>query len=218
MIPAAVLKEFLHVSRTLNMFVVSAITLFASTGLVAHRVMAADKTPPPPTMPVPADYREWIYLTSGLDMTYAAPGAVGLTAEHHSVFDNVFVNPESYRAFVKTGLWPDNTTFVLENRIGESDVSINKAGKTQGQAITGLEIHTKLHGEWAFYVRGNDGNERLIPRPASCYTCHEEHAAVDTTFVQFYPTLLPIAKQKNVLSPAYTAESSAKAGAGSATK
>ena len=163
-------------------------------------------------MAVPADYREWIYLTSGLDMTYNAPGAVGLTAEHHSVFDNVFVNPESYRTFVKTGTWPDNTTFVLENRIGEGDVSINKAGKTQGADVTGLEIHAKIHGEWAFYVRANDGGERLIPKPASCYSCHEEHAAVDTTFVQFYPTLLPLAKNKGVLSAPYTAETAAKAG------
>lgn len=133
------------------------------------------------SIPVPANYREWIFLTSGLDMTYAAPGAVGLTAEHHSVFDNVFVNPEAYRTFLKAGTWPDGTTFVLENREGQSDVSINKAGKTQGQEVSGLEIHQKVHGEWAFYVRAEGGRERLIPKPASCYTCHEQHAAVDTT-------------------------------------
>ena len=164
----------------------------------------------PATMPVPADYREWIFLTSGLDMTYNAPGAVGLTAEHHSVFDNVFVNPDAYRTFRKTGTWPDDTTFVLENRIGEGDVSINKAGKTQGLEVTGLEIHRKLHGEWAFYVRAKDGGERLIAKPASCYTCHEQHAAVDTTFVQFYPTLLPVAKEKHTLSDAYLHEPETK--------
>ena len=170
-----------------------------------YRVHAAqaEKQAPPATMPTPANYREWIFLTSGLDMTYDAPGAVGLTAEHHSVFDNVFVNPEAYRTFVKTGTWPDGTTFVLENRIGEGAVSINKGGRTQGADITGVELHAKLHGEWAFYVRGKDGNERLIPKPASCYTCHEEHAAVDTTFVQFYPTLLPLATEKKVLSAKY---------------
>lgn len=188
---------------------VAIVLFFASLGLakLADRpVEAAQAVKPdtaPATMPIPADYREWIFLTSGLDMTYTQPGAVGLTAEHHSVFDNVFVNPAAYRTFVKTGVWPDNTTFVLENRAGEGDISINKAGKTQGQEITGLEIHAKLHGEWAFYVRSKDGGERLIPKPASCYTCHEEHAAVDTTFVQFYPTLLPLAREKHLLSEAY---------------
>ena len=29
-----------------------------------------------------------------------------------------------------------------------------------------------------------------------CYSCHEQHGAVDTTFVQFYPTLIDAAKQK----------------------
>jgi hypothetical protein len=187
------------------------VSTFAIALVATHTVKAADKTPPPATIPVPADYREWIYLTSGLDMTYTQPGAVGLTAEHKSVFDNVFVNPDAYKTFKATGTWPDKTTFVLENRTGESDVSINKVGKTQSADITGLEIHAKINNEWAFYVRNKDGSEHLMPKTASCYTCHEDHAAVDTTFTQFYPTLLPIAKAKNVLSPKYVAEEAAKA-------
>ena len=72
------------------------------------------------------------------------------------------------------------------------------------------ELHRKLHGEWAFYVRAEDGGEKLVPRPASCYTCHEQHAAVDTTFVQFYPTLLPVASEKHTLSAAYLRDSATK--------
>ncbi|MDQ1388830.1 MAG: hypothetical protein QOF56_2284 [Acidobacteriaceae bacterium] len=49
----------------------------------------------------------------------------------------------------------------------------------------------------------------MIPTTAGCYTCHAEHAAVDTTFVQFYPTLLPIAKSKGTLSASYLKESAA---------
>ncbi|MGI4854381.1 MAG: cytochrome P460 family protein [Janthinobacterium lividum] len=199
--------------RILLMAIVCSAAALSAGHFSTRPVQAAQaETPnaPPATMPIPANYREWIFLTSGLDMTYAAPGAVGLTAEHHSVFDNVFVNPEAYHTFLKTGNWPDSTTFVLENRAGESDVSINKAGKTQGQEISGLEVHAKLHGEWAFYVRAKEGNERLVPRPASCYTCHEEHAAVDTTFVQFYPTLLPLAKEKHLLSAAFLLDPASK--------
>lgn len=167
------------------------------------RPVRAAQAAAPVTIPVPANYREWIFLTSGLDMTYNAPGGAGLPADPHSVFDNVFVNPEAYRSFKKSGTWPDNTTLVLENRTGKSDVSINKAGRTQGENVTGLELHKKVHGEWAFYVRAEDGSEKLVPRTASCYACHEQHAAVDTTFVQFYPTLLPVARQKRTLSAAY---------------
>ena len=157
------------------------------------------------TIPIPADYREWIFLTSGIDMTYAT-AAVGLKDGEHSIFDNVFVNPEAYKVFKQTGAWPDNTTFVLENRVAEDNVSINKGGHTQSAAINGLELHVKRNNEWSFYIRGKDGSEHLVPRPASCYTCHEAHAAVDTTFAQFYPTALPIAKAKNTVSAEYLKE------------
>lgn len=169
-------------------------------------VHAAAAAPPEKVIPIPADYREWVYMTSGLDMTYAAAGAVGLTHEHASVFDNVFVNPEAWNGFKQTGHWPDGTTFVLENRTAEQNVSINKGGNTQSAEINGLEIHQLRNTEWAFYTRGKDGAEHLVSKPASCYTCHEAHGAVDTTFVQFYPTTLPIAKAKNTLSDAYRTE------------
>ena len=52
---------------------------------------------------------------------------------------------------------------------------------------------------------------KLLPKEMECYSCHEQHAAVDTTFVQFYPTLLEIAKKKNTLSPAYVKEENGKA-------
>jgi hypothetical protein len=156
----------------------------------------------------PMDYREWVFLTSGIDMSYAAqtaaPGA-------HSMFDNVFVNPSSYRIFMASGTWPDKTTMVLEIRGADDPVSINKRGHTQSAQIMGMELHVKDHGTWNFYDLSGSGTvANLIPRPANCYTCHEAHAAVDTTFAQFYPTLLPVATAKKTLSPAYLAEMPSK--------
>ena len=66
-----------------------------------------------------------------------------------------------------------------------------------------MEAHVKdERGRWAFYSFGNgDKAGTLIPKEASCYSCHEQHGAVDTTFVQFYPTLLEIAKAKGKVQP-----------------
>ncbi len=151
----------------------------------------------------PAKYREWVFLTSGFDMSYN-PAA---TAATNSVFDNVFVNPSAYRVFMKTGRWPDKTVLVLENRGGEGDRSINTRGKTQTMNVTGMEVHVKdtsrNKGGWAFYGFDDAVSAKRIERPASCYTCHQAHGAVDTTFVQFYPTLMPIATQKGTLSPEF---------------
>src|SRR5580698_4255580 len=63
-------------------------------------------------MKLPEHYREWVYLTTGFDMSY---NPEGMQMGHH-MFDNVFVNPEAYRAFAETGKWPDKTMFVLEGR------------------------------------------------------------------------------------------------------
>jgi hypothetical protein len=157
-------------------------------------------------MELPADYREWIFLSSGIDMSYG-PSAMAM---NHSMFDNVFVNPEAYKAFVETGTWPDKTILVLEVRGAETKGSINNAGKFQNGDLMGVEIHIKdearFPGKWAFFGFDNDKLAKMIPASADCYSCHQQHAAVDTTFVQFYPTLLQVAKKKNTLSPAYAKE------------
>ena len=81
----------------------------------------------------PANYREWIYLTSGIDMSYS-PKAMDMSGM--SMFDNVFVNPEAYRSFLATGTWPDKTVMILEGREARSKGSINQRGHYQ--AIDGF--------------------------------------------------------------------------------
>jgi hypothetical protein len=155
---------------------------------------------------VPENYREWIYLSSGFDMSYSKAAMSGM---NHHMFDNVFVNPAAYKAFLKTGTWPDKTMLVLEVRGAEGRGSINQKGNYQG-TVMGLEVHVKdearFPGKWAFFGFDDGKTAKMIPTTADCYSCHAEHAAVDTTFVQFYPTLLPIAKSKQTLSAAYLKE------------
>jgi hypothetical protein len=160
----------------------------------------------------PANYREWIYVTSGMDMSYA-PNA---DMAGHSMFDNVFVNPEPYRSFLKTGTWPDKTVMVLESRMAQSKGSINQRGHFQDKDVMAIEVHVKDEGrfpaKWAFFEFDSiDKNGTLVPSGAPCYTCHAAHGAVDTTFVQFYPTLLPIAQAKKTLSDTFLKEEAASA-------
>jgi hypothetical protein len=166
-------------------------------------------------MRFPEKYREWVFLGSGLDMSYnPKPMAMGA-----GVFNNVFVNPEAYRSYQQTGHWPEGTAIVLENRGAESGKSINKAGRTQSPELMGLEVHVldsahfdaKDRGDgWAFYSFDNKVSAGIIPRVADCYSCHEQHGAVDTTFVQFYPTLMEAAEKHKTLSAAYLKEVAAK--------
>ncbi len=86
----------------------------------------------------------------------------------------------------------------------------------------GREAHLKdearFPGKWAFFDSEDGVTGKLLPKEMDCYSCHSQHGAVDTTFVQFYPTLLEIAKKKNTLSPAYVKEESEKAPEDKATK
>lgn len=153
----------------------------------------------------PADYRGWVYLSTGMDMAYVE----GSSNPDMHMLDNVFVGRGAYAAFQKTGTWPDRTMFVLEARRAVRKGSINKRGHFQAERMA-TEVHVKDTtrfkdtGGWAFF--GFGGSETAAPKmPAqvACYACHEAHGAVDTTFVQFYPTLLPLAQAKKTLSAGY---------------
>ena len=141
----------------------------------------------------PPDYREWVFLTSGLDMSYSdAPAVAGM-----SMFDNVFVDPSAWRAFKASGHWPEGSVFILENRTSSSKGSINKHGSFQTSSVMGLEAHVKdssrFRGGWGFFDLSDGKPAKQIPYSAACYSCHEAHGAVQTTFTQFYPTAKPIA-------------------------
>jgi Cytochrome P460 len=146
---------------------------------------------------LPSDYREWVFLSSGLGMTYA------LEDNQTPSFTNVFVNPAAYRSFLSTGKWPDQTMLVLEIRTAASKGSINRGGSYQSDLLA-IEGEVKDSGRfpgngWTFFGFGKSNSGKLLPRSEGCYSCHAEHGAVDNTFVQFYPALLEIAKQKGTV-------------------
>ena len=157
----------------------------------------------------PANYRDWMFLTSGLNMSYAA----GASPADHDMFNNVFVPRAAYAAFLKAGVWPEGTMLMLENRAGATKASINKHGQFQTDDVMGHEIHVKdthrFKDGWAFFGFNAENPATEIPHGADCYSCHKAHAAADTTFVQFYPTVLPVATKLKTLNPAYVAEEAA---------
>ena len=174
---------------------------FALAAAVATMIVAWDSKADGPRYTAdgqlmrPLDYREWVFVSSGLGMSYtqASPRADPL-------FDNVFVPRTAYRAFLDTGRWPNKTVLVLELRDSRSRESINAGGRFQS-GFAAMEAHVKdqgrFPGNWAFFrFEGSQPSGKLIPQTADCYSCHLEHGAVDTTFVQFYPTLFDVAKAK----------------------
>jgi hypothetical protein len=148
----------------------------------------------------PANYREWVFVGAGLGLTYEQ-GASGNT------FTNVFVNPAAYRGFMSTGRWPDKSVFILEFRASGTDSPPNTTGRFQTRLV-GVEAEVKdarFPDGWAFYnFRLADSAPPLEGKDvASCVECHTKSTAVERTFVQFYPTLLDVARAKGTLNPGF---------------
>jgi hypothetical protein len=153
---------------------------------------------------LPKDYREWIFLSSGLGMTY---GPAASTPDDPR-FENVFVNPSSYRAFLDTGRWPDRTVFILEIRRSAGKGSINNAGHYQTEIATveaAVKDERRFPQKWAYFGFGRGDKATAAPATSVCNNCHGANAAVENTFVQFYPTLLEVATRKGTLNSSYTA-------------
>jgi hypothetical protein len=156
----------------------------------------------------PDNYREWIFLGSGIDMTYQPPDS---RPGARQSFSNVFVNPPAYRHFMRTGTWPDGSIFILEIRSAGSDGAINNNTTARYQTgFLALEAEVKdsrFPDGWAFFDFGNakalrDTSEPLAgERVARCIECHTQHTAVERTFVQFYPTLLEVARKMGTVKP-----------------
>ena len=157
----------------------------------------------------PLDYRSWVFVTSGLGMTY---GPAKPAEGQPPLFDNVFVTRDAYNEFLRSGAWPDKTMFILEGRRAEANVSINNGGHTQGQmafmeAAVKDTARFKNTGGWGYFSFDSRGglveSAAALPPTASCYACHSANTAVDNTFVQFYPELFAVAKAKGTVNATY---------------
>jgi hypothetical protein len=147
---------------------------------------------------LPANYREWVYLSSGLGMTYPEEGS---SAKN---FTNVFAEPTAYREFLKSGKWPEGTMLAMEIRKGETKGSINRDGNFQG-ALLATEVTVKDSARfkkdgWEYFGFGPKVTTTGgIGERGGCNACHNKNAAVENTFVQFYPTLLEVARAKGTV-------------------
>jgi hypothetical protein len=169
----------------------AAATLGAAVSLAG--VVASQAQAPKPVarytaegrMEFPSDYRTWVFLSSGMDMSYSENAQQAAAGGH--AFDNVFVDRAAYEGFLKTGHWPEGTVFALEIRRGSGKGSINKGGQFQAQRLA-VEVHVKdkrFESGWAFFPFRGEEPAKALPATSDCHVCHQDHGAVDTTFVQY---------------------------------
>src|SRR5579862_2102643 len=118
----------------------------------------------------PKNYREWIFLSSGVGMNY---GTGPLP------FGNVFAEPSAYRKFVETGKWPDKSIFALEIRQPATEGSINKGGQYQTSLISvefAVKDTARFPDGWGYFAfNGNATTAKVLGASAGCNACHSQN-------------------------------------------
>jgi Cytochrome P460 len=140
----------------------------------------------------PEGHREWMFVGSSLGLSYQE----GQQQNREPNFHNVYIQPASYQQFQKTGEFPEGTVLVMEVFSAASRESINRQGHFEGRSI-GIEAAVKdsshFPEKWAYFSFIGEGGApkktaKAFPQQA-CWQCHNEHAATDNVFTQFYPVL-----------------------------
>lgn len=188
------------------LLLLSLAVLIAALVLISKRNVVRAATPSVPQFTSdgklvrPVDFRRWVFLSSGFGMSYSQQ------PDGMQAFTNVFVNPASYDYYQANGKWPDKTIFVLEEYGSTSHGSINKHGSYQTE-LMGLDVEVKdearFPDKWAYFNFQGEAKAvgAIAPAKNDCWKCHDQNAAVEHSFVQFYPELLKIARTKNTIKP-----------------
>jgi Cytochrome P460 len=158
----------------------------------------------------PDDYATWVFVGAELGIQYGPeiyahpkeqaprPGAdVG-------DFHNIYINPEAYAHYVRTGEFPNRTVLVLDayKAAHKEPRRIVRQGHYEAEHLR-IEVAVKDRARpdgsptvWAYYSfpKGGDRPETFATaasphRDGECYQCHLHHADVDNVWVQFYPIL-----------------------------
>jgi hypothetical protein len=138
----------------------------------------------------PAGYDEWPLVGASLGLSYS-PDA--LAASSSPTFHRVYLNPSSYRAFLRSGSFPEGSTFILElYEPAEMPSLPARAGRYEGRrvAVEASVKDSRRFGGWGYFSLDNGRARTATAFDASrCQACHVKHAATDSVFTQFYPRL-----------------------------
>ena len=143
----------------------------------------------------PQGYREWIYV--GAPVT---PNDLNNGAAAFPEFHNVYIDPDSWAHYKKTGEFRDGTLIVKELISVGSKAAASGNGYFMGEYL-GLEATIKDSGRfpdepgnWAYFSFSTAEHKKLTETAAafptaSCAACHQASAAQDMVFTQYYPIL-----------------------------
>ena len=142
----------------------------------------------------PTGYREWVYVGTPL-----TPNELNNGKAAFPEFHNVYIDPESWGHYKKTGNFRDGTVIAKELTLVGVTAATSGNGFFMGE-FSGFEIAYKSTkhfpnepGNWAYFSFGHQPepyNATAAKQPvAACAACHIAAAAEDMVFTQYYPVV-----------------------------
>jgi hypothetical protein len=166
----------------------SAAAVLFSMGVFAQMRWASANGPPVAvlegdTLNLPERYREWVFVGSSTRLENSA---------EPSAFQNVYISPEAYREYQKSGKFPDGAVLVMESAVAGSK-GVEEAPGHYGKELLSVKVSVKdsrFREGWGYFeFKDQEKRVRALPESAGCLACHRNQGATDHVFTQFYPVL-----------------------------
>lgn len=148
----------------------------------------------------PIGYRKWPFIG-----TPVTPNDMNGGEAAFPEFHIVYMDPDSFAHYEKTGEYRDGTVIVKDlTTVGSKEATSGK-GYFMGE-YSGLEVTIKdtkrfkdEPGNWAYFSFGHKiplKESVAKAAVASCNDCHQKNAKADFVFSQYYPVLRAAAPKK----------------------
>lgn len=143
----------------------------------------------------PENFESWVFLGTTMGMTYFDETP---NPEDPGLMSSVYMAPEAYEHFEKYGEFADGTVFVKSVK----ETLTEGGGFFMGDEL-GIEVHVKDrerfpdYGYNFYFFPAGQKTAAAMPEDNICVSCHEEQAAFDNVFTQFYPPIRKKLEQKH---------------------
>ena len=141
----------------------------------------------------PEGYRNWIFVGTPL-----TPNELNPPEAPFPEFHNVYIHPDDFEHYARTGEFRDGTVIIKELVSVGSKRATSGVGYFMGEFV-GLEAAIKDSrrfadepGSWAYYSFGHSYPLKDASEPQDtqfCNACHGANADQDWVFTQYYPVL-----------------------------
>lgn len=151
---------------------------------------------------LPSAYRaSWVHLGTWVVTSQAATGPDQSRTTHANGFHEVYTQPDSLKAYQKTGRWPDGAVLILEaNPVQWDDLPtghVMYAGEAAEVSMMIKDNTNRFKGRanwgdgwgWALFKPKASPATINTDYKNACLSCHEVAKDTDFVFVQGYPIL-----------------------------